>query len=322
MEIGAVSDRVQRQNQRDTPHGALLFSVITNEEALDFKVEKEEDRPFIISQLIQRFGELDGNPIPKEELTEIEDALEVMRRDGDQTATIHCTIPFGTSKSRLSSAHPMTPLSSKNVVKVVRSQIDTSAAPSRQLSPVTETERDICDKCEKEPQELNQQIQMLKKDNRKLERQLQKCANSSDRTLSSSQSLTFTTKQPQFSPCDGNEIKMRVLPRSHAEGEGSRSNSMILHGSRRTFPIHVVRDGNGLIVGTRNIKFTNIIKVETGNMDQFHGDPDPRCCMTLVTAKGKIQLETKTAHSRDEWVQFIARNVLDIKRDELNDILG
>merc|ERR1712096_5634 len=76
-------------------------------------------------------------------------------------------------------------------------------------------------------------------------------------------------------------------------------------------------DEDCMTIGSRAFCFSEIHSLIIGDTSLCAGNPDPDCCLTIVTAKGTVALETASKQRRDFWANAIkTRSIAFVKRNE------
>ena len=81
--------------------------------------------------------------------------------------------------------------------------------------------------------------------------------------------------------------------------------SVLCHGRHRKYRETIQLGEDHMTIGSRTFCFSEIHSLRIGDASLFGGNPDPDCCLTIVTTKGTVMIEAASRQKRDFWVNAI-----------------
>jgi len=96
---------------------------------------------------------------------------------------------------------------------------------------------------------------------------------------------------------------LEISPNDPIFSENERR--IVVHGINARYSMQIKQTKTALIIGENPFRYSEIYKVIVGDLSLFHGWPDRRRCMVLLTSKGHVHLEMNSQLARDGWQKLI-----------------
>merc|ERR1712096_4845 len=94
-------------------------------------------------------------------------------------------------------------------------------------------------------------------------------------------------------------------PVSVDEQRSVHVDSVLCHDSRRKYRETIQLSEDCMTIGSQTFRFSDIHSLRIGDASMFEGNPDPDCCLTIVSAKGTVMIEAASKQKRDFWFNAI-----------------